>query len=450
VTPGMSIPPAPTQVGAIASDASIRLTWLDGPAAAQVTGHIITGSDGQIRSVGPDLRTLVTGLINGQAYSFTVAAVSSVGQGPPSAPTVPVTPQPPAPQNQWLQTTPMPTTRERAASVRLGDGRVLVVAGTGPGLNPPNLSVCEVYDPTTTTWTAAQAIGAVGSDFGLTLLTDGQVLRTGGFSAPITPLATTELFAPATGLWTAAAAMASARFGHTALLLADGRVLVAGGVTAAQAGLTALASAELFDPVTGQWSTTGSLSTARGNHSATRLLDGRVLVVGGSAGQSGFTSAELYDPASGTWSATDDMSTTRQNDEVCCPGVALLSSGDVLVAGGSGPQGVLSSSEVYRVAAGSWVTTGDLVVGRDAGFSLTPLLDGRVLVAGGRDDWGPLAYAELYDEATGAWTRTNDMHFTRMSPGSALLADGRVLLVGGAVFGPPFAVSATAETFSPT
>jgi hypothetical protein len=41
--------------------------------------------------------------------------------------------------------------------VRLGDGRVLVVAGSGPGLNPPNLSVCEVYDPTTTTWTAAQA-----------------------------------------------------------------------------------------------------------------------------------------------------------------------------------------------------------------------------------------------------------------------------------------------------
>ena len=111
---------------------------------------------------------------------------------------------------------------------------------------------------------------------------------------------------------------------------------------------------------------------------------------------------------------------------------------------------MLSSSEVYRVATGSWVTTGDLVFGRDAGFTLTPLLDGRVLVAGGRDDWGPLAYAELYDEATGAWTRTNDMHVTRMSPGSALLADGPVLLVGGAVFGPPFTVSATAETFSPT
>jgi N-acetylneuraminic acid mutarotase len=446
----MAIPPAPTQVGAIASDASVRLTWSDGPTTAQVTGHIITGSDGQIRSVGPDLRTQVTGLVNGRAYSFTVAAVSSVGQGPPSAPSVPVMPQPPAPQNRWVQTTPMPTARERAVAVRLRDGRVLVVGGTGQGPNGPTLSVCEVYDPATTNWTAAQAIGAMGSDFGVTLLTDGQVLRTGGFTAPITPLASTELFAPATGQWTAGAAMTSARFGHTAVLLTDGRVLVAGGLAPAPAGLTTLASAELYDPATGQWSTTGSLATARAHHSATRLLDGRVLVAGGSAGQSGFTSAELYDPAGGSWSPTGAMSITRQNDDVCCPGVALLPSGDVLVAGGAGPTGVLSSSEVYRVATGSWAATGDLVFGRDAGFTLTPLLDGRVLVAGGRDDWGPLAYAELYDEATGAWTRTNDMHLARMSPGTALLADGRVLLVGGAVFQPAFGVSATAETFSPT
>jgi large repetitive protein len=144
------------------------------------------------------------------------------------------------------------------------------------------------------------------------------------------------------------------------------------------------------------------------------------------------------------------MSTTRQNDDVCCTGVALLPSGDVLVAGGFGPQGVLSSAEVYRVATGSWDPTGDLVFGRDAGFSLTPLLDGRVLLVGGRDDWGPLAYAELFDEDTGAWTRTNDMNLPRMLPATALLADGRVLLAGGGVLQPGFAVSATAEVFSPT
>jgi len=175
-----------------------------------------------------------------------------------------------------------------------------------------------------------------------------------------------------------------------------------------------------------------------------------VLVAGGSAGQSGFTSAELYDPASGSWNPTGAMNVTRQNDDVCCPGVALLLDGDDLIAGGSGPQGVLSSAEVYRVVTGSWAATGDLVFGRDAGFSLTSLLDGRVLVVGGRDDWGPLAYAELYDAATEAWTRTNDLHLARMSPATSLLADGRVLVAGGEMLQPPFSVSATAETFSPT
>jgi hypothetical protein len=243
--------------------------------------------------------------------------------------------------------------------------------------------------------------------------------------------------------------MATARFGHTATLLADGRVLAAGGLTATSSGWAAVASAELYDPASGQWSPTGSLATARSDHSATRLLDGRVLAVGGAAGAAGFAGAELYDPAGATWSATGAMSTERQDDDVCCPGTARLPSGDVLVAGGSGPQGLLASAEVYRVATGTWQPTGDLVAGRDAGFRLVPLLDGRVLVAGGRDDWGALAYAELYDEVSGTWTRTNDTTVARMSPAAALLADGRVLVAGGSVLASPTNGGRSVETFSP-
>jgi hypothetical protein len=139
------------------------------------------------------------------------------------------------------------------------------------------------------------------------------------------------------------------------------------------------------------------------------------------------------------------MSTARQDDDVCCPGTALLPSGDVLVAGGSGPQGLLAGAEVYRVATGTWQATGDLVTGRDAGFALVPLLDGRVLVAGGRDDSGALPYAELYDEVLGTWVRTNDMALPRMSPAAAVLADGRVLVAGGS--GP--ATGGSAEVFIP-
>ncbi|MGY1794898.1 kelch repeat-containing protein [Geodermatophilus sp. SYSU D00525] len=450
----LAVPSAPTGLRAIASPASVRLTWSDDDGAAQVTSHVVVGSDGQIRPAGPDGRIDVTGLVNGQSYSFTVTAVNGAGAGPSSSPSVPVTPQAPTLGNRWALTTPMPTDREQATSVRLHDGRVLVVGGVAPGASGSGLSVCEVYDTVTSTWTSVEAIGAVASHFGLTLLPDGRVLRTGGFTASSTPLATTELFSPTTGQWTPTVAMGTARYGHTAVLLADGRVLVAGGVTSTSTGLATLASAELYDPATGQWSTTGSLATARTKHSAIRLLDGRVLAVGGDAGQDGFTSAELYDPTTGSWTTTGPMSDGRSDDDVCCPGIARLPSGDVLIAGGSSPAGapssVLSSAEVYRVATGTWTATGNLVFGRDSGFDLVPLLDGRILIAGGRDDWGAVAYAELYDEVTGTWTRTNDMRVARRSPATALLADGRVLLAGGGAMEPPSAPPGSAETFSPT
>src|SRR5215472_11154509 len=61
----------------------------------------------------------------------------------------------------------------------------------------------------------------------------------------------------------------------------------------------------------GSWSTTGSMTVARVQHAATRLVDGRVLVSGGvdSSGSGGqdLASAELYDHTTGTWSATGSM-----------------------------------------------------------------------------------------------------------------------------------------------
>lgn len=98
--------------------------------------------------------------------------------------------------------------------------------------------------------------------------------------------------------------MSVARASHRMTLLADARVLVAGGVDNPNYSNVTHSSAELYDPATGMWSTTGSMTVARSHHTATRLGDGRVLVVSGAT-------AERYNPATGTWITTGNLGTAR-------------------------------------------------------------------------------------------------------------------------------------------
>src|SRR6202035_2437738 len=62
----------------------------------------------------------------------------------------------------------------------------------------------------------------------------------------------------------------------------------------------------MIDP---SWVTTGSLGTARYQHTATLLPNGKVLVAGGYDGNSYLGSAELYDPATRRWSTTGSLAT---------------------------------------------------------------------------------------------------------------------------------------------
>ncbi|HEY5436912.1 MAG TPA: kelch repeat-containing protein, partial [Candidatus Limnocylindrales bacterium] len=146
--------------------------------------------------------------------------------------------------------------------------------------------------------------------------------------------------------------MANRRNFLTATLLADGRVLVAGGENAR----TDLTTAEIYNPKTGKFSPTGSLTVGRVYHAATRLADGRVLVEGGGSDYSGgkfLASAEVYDPKTGTWTATGSMADQRN-----LLTATLLADGRVLVAGGFGAQAPLASAELYDPAAGTFSPAG--------------------------------------------------------------------------------------------
>ena len=70
-------------------------------------------------------------------------------------------------------------------------------------------------------------------------------------------------------------------------------VLLAGGV---DAGGNGVASAEVFNPADGSFTATGSLNDKRGNHTATLLSNGQVLIAGGADADLVYDSAELYQP----------------------------------------------------------------------------------------------------------------------------------------------------------
>ena len=265
-----------------------------------------------------------------------------------------------------------------------------------------------------------------------TLLTNGQVLVVGGKDPPTQePLASAELYDPATGAWSATGSLSTARYSHSASLLPNGMVLVVGGWNH---GLGYLSSAELYDPVTGIWRTTGSLIKARYEHTSTLLPGGKVLVVGGySPASGGLASAELFDLSTETWAETAASISRRDRHTA-----TLLADGTVLVV--AGDLGVwLNSAELYSPLTGTWTHAGQLADARNS-HTATLLPSGQVLVVGGAgvrsNTVGWLASTELYDPNLKQWSAASMMDYPRAGHAATLLRSGKLLVVGGSGEGP--------------
>ena len=287
----------------------------------------------------------------------------------------------------WSATGRMTTPRAFHTATLLTTGKVLV---TSPGFfGVPNSA--ELYDPATGTWSATGSLTEFrGFSPTATLLGSGKVLVVGGFGG-VAPLSSAEIYDPIAGTWAATGSTAAGRDRHTATLLPSGKVLVAGGRSTSCCDVTA--SAELYDPVAGTWSAAVSMTTARSGHTATRLSSGKVLVASGPLALPG--SAEIYDAVADTWTATGGTAVGRPLHTA-----TLLATGEVLVAGGIGPSVEASSepiatAELFDTVAGIWSATGSMSAGRRS-HTATLLSSGKVLVAGGYGKFGVLSSAELY------------------------------------------------------
>ena len=300
-------------------------------------------------------------------------------------------PQVPA---SWTATGNMIDARVNHTATLLPNGKVLVAGGNSGSVL---LATAELYDPSSGSWTATGKMNGIRTAHTATLLADGKVLVAGGADSigetSVNAVATAELYDPATGSWTTTAPMIEARAHHTATLLADGKVLVAGG-SGSGSGSDSLDTAELYDPATGTWTVAGTMIEARTRHTATLLPDGRVLVLGGSSASPPEATAELYDPSTGAWTAAGNM-----NGEHLGGTATLLEDGSVLVAGGGSSDGS-GGEELYDPSTGSWSATASLLEAR-TDHTATLLDDGSVLVAGGSSSGGMLASAELYGPGSG-------------------------------------------------
>ena len=206
---------------------------------------------------------------------------------------------------------------------------------------------------------------------------------------------------------------------------------------------------------------TGSLNVARGLHTATLLPDNKVLVAYGSnssaytnaTGYVGLSSIEVYDAGAGTFTEI----VRDSGAGIFGHTATLLQDGTVLIAGGfvnsvwdySGSTSD-NGAGLYDSVTGVFSATGNMTASR-GGHTATLLANGKVLVTGGADQdptGTGLASAELYDPSTSTFTQTGSMAVGRFLHTATLLQNGKVLIAGGALTSTAAPV-ATAELYDP-
>ena len=237
----------------------------------------------------------------------------------------------------WSSAGSLFTARYRHTATLLSDGRVLVAGGE----NTNYLSLVELYTPAPPSgagsWASGPSLPSARARHTATLIADGAVLVSGGESSS-GDLDAATIYDPATNAWLPAASMAGARSLHTSTLLPDGDVLVAG----------TSANAERYRVATNTWISVGPMPynpTTR-SHATAALPSGAALVTGGQASTTG---AALFYPESDTWAMAPPMLAQRV-DHVAVP----LIDGRVLLAGGTDTTAGAppkSSAEVWDGAA---------------------------------------------------------------------------------------------------
>ena len=325
----------------------------------------------------------------------------------------------------------MHTARVGHTATELQNGRVLIVGGANKmfGAGRKIFAGAELYNPSKKRFSNTGAMLEARTGHTATLLANGKVLIDCGNDGT-TSLTSAELYDPASAKFTETGPINIGRERCSATLLANGQVLIAGGITLQPDGNGSVQdSAELYDPATGSFTPTGTMTSARENHTATLLPDGHVLITGGfSDTVGGLDTAELYDPVTGEFSPAGHMTTTRYGHLA-----AVLGDGDVLIAGGFDDAGeTLKSAELFVAASGNFNAIAPMP--RDRFFVGATVLNGsEILIAGGYTECPsspvsvcekPVSTALIFDHKSDRFRSISSMTSPRGTFASASLGGG--------------------------
>ena len=443
VAAGDVISQSPTAGTAVAQGSAVNLVISSTFTA--LTATLTTARGAQTATLLPSGLILITGGTMSSGHAVTVLNTAEVYN--------------PVANTFTALTATMTAARAGHTATLLPNGRVLITGGYNNLPGPADLNTAELYDPVANAFTALTAtMTTARADHTATLLPNGQVLLTGGLgNTSFTPVSTAEVYDPVANTFTAlTATMTTARGAHTATLLPNGQVLITGGYT----GQTqpALNTAEVYEAlppsVNAFTALTATLTTARAFPTSTLLPDGQVLLTGGvtSGGSPPLNTAELYDPVASTFTALTATMTSVRDQHTA----TLLPNGKVLIAGGQNNANGngLNTAELYDPVASTFTAlTATMTTGRE-NHTATLLPNGQVLLTGGLNGSGPtpLNTAEVYDPVANTFTAINaSMTTGREGHVATLLPNGQVLLAGGVIGTSPSSFTAlnSAELYAP-
>jgi hypothetical protein len=283
------------------------------------------------------------------------------------------------------------------------------------------------------------------------LLPTNKVLVAGGTNNGTTPLKTAELYDPSTNTWSSTGSMAVARRGHTATLMLDGKILVTGGFD----GAIESAATEIYDPATGIWTASGPMTRGRKYHTASRLGDGKILIAGGivATNVGDGRVAEIYAPLSGTFTSmplapsSALMSSPRSKHTA-----SVLSDGvTVVLAGGFDPS-VQATTEVFTYnsatpTSSTWAVGPSLIQGRHDHAASILAGTKKILLTGGYTNTTEICDFTTLSAPNPSCSASTSMSETRALHTSTTLSNGKVLVIGGT---DGSALLRSIELFTPT